>query len=218
MNPPVKHALIVSHPEPDSFTMAVAAHYAETVRRYGHEVVLRDLYRLPFNPVLTAHDRRERGPDAALATDVSVELAAIAGADVFVLVYPVWFGGPPAMIKGYVDRIFGARFTFDQHGMTRHPLFAGKRLVSLTTSASLAAWLDEQGALTSLRNLFETYLRTVFGFSATSHLHLDGVVPGLPPREYRMLLKQVDDCAFHVMADIADARCPQGVEVPFPAA
>ena len=54
----VKHAIIACHPERRSFTLAVANRYAEVVRASGHEAVLRDLYRLRFNPVLKASERK----------------------------------------------------------------------------------------------------------------------------------------------------------------
>ena len=99
----VKHAVIACHPEHRSFTLSVAERYAKTVRGHGHEAVVRDLYRLRFNLVLRARERR-----GVPAPDVNREWGALGKPDVFVLVYPIWFGAPPAMLKGYIDRVFGA--------------------------------------------------------------------------------------------------------------
>ena len=88
-----KHAVIVAHPDADSFTMAVARAYSETVAARGQVAVLRDLYRLGFDPVLKAAERPTGGAFTP-APDVAAELEELRGADIFVLVYPIWFGAP----------------------------------------------------------------------------------------------------------------------------
>ena len=95
-----KHAIIACHPDEKSFTLAVANRYAEAVRAHGHEAIIRDLYRMKFNPVLKSAERRGRP-----AKDVEKEWGTLGKVDVFVLVYPIWFGTPPAMLKGYIDRV-----------------------------------------------------------------------------------------------------------------
>lgn len=198
---PVKHSLIVCHPEAKSFTLAIAHRYAETVRRYRHQVEMRDLYRLAFDPILNAEER-PGAPDFAIPQDVVTGLRALASTDIFVLVYPIWFGAPPAAIKGYIERVFGAGFPFATEATRhRHPLLADKRLVSLTVSENMSAWLHEKGVLLSLRNLFEQYRADIFGMTAIDHVHLDSVVPGLPELEYRQLLLRVEDVAKAVMAN-----------------
>ena len=111
MSQTVKHAIIACHPAEDSFTLSVARRYDEAVRSHGHETVPRDLYRLGFDPVLREEERHGEP-----AQDVTAEWALLGKVDVFVLVYPIWFGTPPAMLKGYIDRIFGAVRTFGQGG------------------------------------------------------------------------------------------------------
>ncbi len=99
--------------------------------------------------------------------------------DVFVLVYPIWFGTPPAMLKGYIDRVFGAGRTFGQGGEGgTSDVLAGKRLVSLTSSGSHRAWLAEKGVLGSLRTVYDRYFADVFGFTETHRYHFDGVDRG----------------------------------------
>jgi NAD(P)H dehydrogenase (quinone) len=177
----MKHAVILCHPKADSFNASLAKRYCETVSGFGHEAVLRDLYRIGFDPVLKAGE--EPHDDFIPAPDVAAELAAIDGADVLVLVYPLWFGMPPAMLKGYVDRVLGAGFSFRSvrdHGAGH--MLADKRLVSITTSGTNRAWLEEQGAWLSLRNLFDDYLRHAFSMRSTEHHHYSSIVEGLKRR------------------------------------
>ena len=101
------HAVILCHPDPASFNHAIARTYRDTVIAAGQRVVLRDLYAIGFDPVLTAAERPTL-PSPACRQDVLDEIAAIDGCDVFVLIYPSWFGSAPAMLKGFVERVFGA--------------------------------------------------------------------------------------------------------------
>jgi NAD(P)H dehydrogenase (quinone) len=198
MNRPLKHAIIVAHPSEQSFTMAIANRYAEAVRSYGQEAIVRDLYRLDFDPVLKDEER-----EGEVEPDVLAEWDALGEIDVVVLVYPIWFGAPPAMLIGYIDRVLGAGRTLgqDSHG-SRASVLHGKHLVSLTLSGSMSGWLNERGVLGSLRNLFDRYLADVFGLPETHHYHFDGIQPGLPERDYRFHLAKVDEAATEVLARI----------------
>ena len=196
MSQTFKHAVIVCHPEEDSFTFSLARRYIETVEGHGHEVALRDLYRMKFNPVLGAAERK-----GTPAKDVEKEWALLGKVDVYVLVYPIWFGTPPAMLKGYIDRVFGAgrnRGRGQEGGSVE--LLAGKRLVSLSASGSLKAWLSEKGVLGSLRTVYDRYFADVFGFEEVHHYHFDGVVEGLPERDVSMHLHNAEKAAREVMS------------------
>ncbi len=199
-----KHAVIACHPDEHSFTLAVAQRYADAVKAHGHEVVLRDLYRMKFNPVLGSSERKGRP-----ASDVEKEWAALGKVDVFVLVYPIWFGTPPAMLKGYVDRVFGAGRSKGQGGKGGHgELLAGKRLVSLTSSGSLSAWLSEKGVLGSLRTVYDRYFADVFGFEETHRYHFDGITDDLPESEIAIRLHDVEKAAREVMSRMIPAPPP----------
>jgi NAD(P)H dehydrogenase (quinone) len=177
-----RHAVILCHPHADSFNAAVAERYCEVVRENGQIAVLRDLYGMDFDPVFESEERPKAGK-IALAADVAAEIEEIGSADVFVLIYPIWFGTPPAMLKGYVERVFGAGF--DHRAMREHRLhsfLADKHLLSLSSSGNSMQWLDEQGAWVSLRNVFDTYLANVFSMKSTQHIHFSDIVDGLQRR------------------------------------
>jgi len=201
-SPSVKHAIIVSHPDEHSFTTSVAERYAKTVRAIGHEAVIRDLYRIDFDPVLKIEEIPTHGA-VTLNHDVSRELGMIGGADVFILVYPVWFGSPPAMLKGYIDRVFGAGVSYRAVRDTDpHPLLSGKKLVSLTSSGTSRAWLEEHAAWMSLRNLYDNYLEYAFSMESAQHFHFDNIAPDLATRFVEEKLFQVEEAARQVCASL----------------
>lgn len=97
--------------------------------------------------------------------------------------YPIWFGAPPAMIKGYVERVFGAGFAGPASGAhllkPSHPLLGGKRLLSFTASGSTKEWLSDQGAWQSLQTLFDGYLARTFWMRSPEHVHFESIVEGI---------------------------------------
>ena len=187
--------------------MSVAKRYADTVAARGQEVVVRDLYRMDFDPILRNEERLGEPGD-----DVTSEWALLGKVDIFVLVYPIWFGAPPAMLVGYIERVFGAGRERGQseEGGDDEPL-AGKRLVSLTSSGSMRAWLNEKGVLNSLRTVYDRYLSDVFGFAETARYHFDGVGPDTPERDIRMHLNDAEKAAREVMSRLQPSWSPPGI-------
>ncbi|RYE03921.1 MAG: flavodoxin family protein [Sphingomonadales bacterium] len=204
--PPIRHLIVLGHPGPDSFNHAVAAAYGDAVRACGQAPVLRDLYSLDFDPRLTAAERSPAGqgtPD----DDVRIELDLIRDCEVIALVYPIWFGMPPAIIKGYVDRVLGAGFAAaNLKSGTPSGMLHGKRLVIFSSSASTRPWLEEQGQWHGLRQAFELYLQTVLGFRETQHVHFDAVVEGCKPHYVDECLAIVEDAARKLCAAILHER------------
>jgi len=136
---PVEALVVLCHPEGRSFNHSVAERVCAALAAAGHRVRFHDLYAERFDPVLAVSELR-RG--YSLEPDVqahSGELEASAG---LVLVHPEWWGGPPAVLKGWVDRVFRPGLAYELEGeefMSKHRrgLFAGKRAqVFATTEAT----------------------------------------------------------------------------------
>jgi uridine phosphorylase len=95
--------VIVSHPDTRSFNHAIAKMAVETLQRNGHAVIFHDLYAEGFDPLLPA---AEIPAGAPLRPEIAQHCAEIAEADGIVIVHPNWWGQPPAILKGWVDRVF----------------------------------------------------------------------------------------------------------------
>ena len=197
-----RHVVVLAHPDPASFNGLVADAWCTAARDSGHEAIVRDLYALDFDPRLKAHERP--GIDGFhISPDVAVELDAIRGSDAFVLVYPIWFGMPPAMITGYVDRVLGAGVTpgqVRQHSADT-PL-RDKRLVSVTSSGASRHWLDDPAQTASMRQVFGRYVQHAFAMKAFDDLHFGETVAGLEQDYIDANLAQVDDLAKSICAAI----------------
>lgn len=173
---PLRHVVVIGHPAPESFNHALAQTYIDTARENFHEVDVNDLYARDFDPRLPADERP--GPHFHLTLEIAAELELVRKADAIVLVYPIWFGMPPAIIKGYVDRVLGAGFrSGDIRADAANPMTEGKQLILISTSATTRPWLEERGQWLALRRVFDTYLTDIFGFKACEHIHFDAIVP-----------------------------------------
>lgn len=101
------HSLIVlAHPDPESLTRAVAARIGEGVRDAGHSFEVADLAAEGFDPRYGQSDHDAYRGHAPLSDAVRAEQARIDRADAVVLVYPVYWWSMPALLKGWVDRVF----------------------------------------------------------------------------------------------------------------
>ncbi len=95
-------SVILAHPEPGSFNHAIAQTAIEAIQTNGHKVFFHDLYQEKFESVLPA---AEIVKGAALPAAIKQHCAEIAAADGIVIVHPNWWGQPPAILKGWVDRV-----------------------------------------------------------------------------------------------------------------
>jgi NAD(P)H dehydrogenase (quinone) len=105
--------VILAHPHPGSFNHAIANTAAATLREAGHTVIVHDLYREGFDPLLPAD---EIPRDAHLPSAIAMHCKEIARADGIVIVHPDWWGMPPAILKGWIDRVLrpGVAYRFEE--------------------------------------------------------------------------------------------------------
>lgn len=186
-----KHALIVGHPNENSFTLSVARVYAEAVGDLGHTVVIRDLYRLGFDPRLQDGEI-PRPSGFAAGADVQAERAAIGDADVYVFVYPLWFYTPPAIVLGYMQRVFGMGFGYSSiRGGGNQPLLRPKSMLSFSSSGAPAEWVRSEGAWTSIRAVFDEHFADVCGLTLLDHRHFGRVLSSTPASRIEAHFREV---------------------------
>ncbi len=193
---PIQHAVIVAHPNPKSLCMELAQAYAHAVHGLGQACVVRDLYRIGFDPCLTA----EEIPSPSgyrCAPDTQRERDLIGDARIFAFVYPFWFNAPPAILKGYVDRVFSMGFGYEPGPGGNQALLDGRSLISISTSGAPDHWVKSTGALDILSHSFDQHLAAVCGLTVVDHLHFGGVVPGITPESVRAMLKSVREAVAH---------------------
>jgi NAD(P)H dehydrogenase (quinone) len=133
-------SVILAHPDPKSFNHAIADAAVRELKRNGHEVRFHDLYAERFDPMLLAGEISEGAP---VPDFVQEHCREVASADGIVIVHPNWWGQPPAILKGWVDRVIrpGVAYRFlegDSGDGVPAGLLKAKAAVVLNTSNTRA--------------------------------------------------------------------------------
>ena len=123
----MKISIILAHPDPASLNHAIARTAKAGLRANGHDVILHDLYAERFDPILNSSEISETGP---VPPEIERYGTEISSADGIVIVHPNWWGQPPAILKGWIDRVLrpGVAYRFLE-GDTGEGLPIGLQLV-----------------------------------------------------------------------------------------
>lgn len=95
-------SVILAHPDLNSFNHAIAGCVVEELKARGHHVRFHDLYFEKFDPMLPAG---EIPRDGSLTADVMQHCRELVEAEGLIIIHPNWWGQPPAILKGWIDRI-----------------------------------------------------------------------------------------------------------------
>ncbi|NDZ18873.1 NAD(P)H-dependent oxidoreductase [Variovorax sp. WS11] len=161
----MKVLIVFAHPEPTSFGGSLLDRGAGALRAAGHQLEVSDLYAMGFNPVASADDfTQRRFPDAlqydreqkhasahhAFSDDIQAEIDKLRACDMLILQFPLWWFSMPAIMKGWIDRVFvnglvyGSGRRFDAGGMK------GRRAMVSITTACYPGMVEHDGLLAHL--------------------------------------------------------------------
>ena len=151
--------VVYSHPVPESFNAAVRDTALEALRQGGHDVKLLDLYAEDFDPVMQAQERRDYHTEDLNEDPVRDHIALIRWAEGLLFVYPTWWYGLPAMLKGWLDRVWVPHVTFSMpvDDQPIRPLMTHIRFLGAVTTCGAPWWwskvVGEPGRRTILRGI-----------------------------------------------------------------
>lgn len=106
-------SLILAHPEPSSFNHAIAQSALHTLQNNGHQAFFHDLYQEKFDPILPVVEIPKEG---ILTDEVARYCEELSQSDGLIIVHPNWWGQPPAILKGWIDRVIrpGIAYEFEE--------------------------------------------------------------------------------------------------------
>jgi NAD(P)H dehydrogenase (quinone) len=154
----VKALVVYAHPEPTSFTAAMKDTAVGALRGAGHHVTVSDLYAEGFDPVAGRHDfttvadpdrfhyqaeQAEAAAQDGFAEDLRREQERVSAADAFVFVFPIWWGGVPAILKGWFDRVLAYGFAYQDGHRYETGFFRGRAAVLGMTSGGTSKRFSE---------------------------------------------------------------------------
>lgn len=170
----MNHLVVLAHPGESSFTRDICRIYVEAVRARGHTVVLRDLYAMKFNPVATVEDITGNRT-GKVAPDVKVEQDHVTWADVIVLIHPIWWIDRPAILKGYIDRVFAIGFAYGYGPNGPVGTLKGKRAIIFTSAGSTQDHFDESGKMRAILMAQDQGTMRFCSIEMIEHVHFSPV-------------------------------------------
>lgn len=151
--------IVFAHPEPKSFNGAMKNVAVDTLSEAGHTVTVSDLYSEGFAAIAGPGDFTERANEQrfelgveqanaanndCFAADIQGEIERLFAADFLILQFPMWWYSTPAILKGWIDRVFAFGVTYDFGRTWDHGVMKGKRaMLSLTTSAPPSTFMPD---------------------------------------------------------------------------
>lgn len=163
------HVLIIyAHPEPASFNAALLEARVPGLSALDHTVEVSDLYRMKFDPVLKGEDYFDRvdpshvspytealhaAETGSFSPDILAEMEKVRRADLLIFQFPLWFSSWPAIMKGWVDRVFQAGFAFRNDAMYETGLLRKKRAFLVITVGTRLKTYSDEGPCGDIRDL-----------------------------------------------------------------
>ena len=150
--------VVYAHPYPDSLIGAAHTALCEGFTAAGHEVRVTDLYGLNFDPAMSAIERREhRFP--GVSEDLASHAEDLRWCDTLALVYPTWWSAQPAILKGWIDRVWtsGVAWELPEGANRLKPLLTNITRIIVVTSHGSPKWVNalqgEAGKRIALRSI-----------------------------------------------------------------
>lgn len=151
---------VLDHPDPSSFSAAVARAFMDGAAVSGHMCELADLHAEEFDPRWTMADRAA-DDSGDMPADIRREQARIARADAICLVFPLFWWGMPAVTKGWIDRVWSWGWAYDQLDDPNLSLQRPRSGVLLIPAGARSDEMDDEG----YRDAMETaWIKGTFGY------------------------------------------------------
>jgi NAD(P)H dehydrogenase (quinone) len=188
----MNHLVVLAHPREGSFTRDICGVYTRAVRALGHAVVLRDLYAMKFNPVASVEDitgnRTGRVP-----ADIKIEQDHLVWADVIALFHPIWWIDRPAILKGWIDRVFAIGFAYGHGPNGPVGTLKGKRAIIFTSAGSTQDHFDQSGKMQAIRVAQDMGTMEFCNIDMIEHVHFSPVGSRSTPEMVEGYKRQVEE-------------------------
>jgi len=184
----MKILLVLGHPKPNSLNHAIAETAVAVLNTLGHEVIFRDLYQERFDPVLP--DGEEHLPEEELPRYIQDHLRDFKESDGVVIVHPNWWGGPPAILRGWVDRVVRTNscYNFTPNGVVSH---VGGKIVQIFSTSNTPREVEMNVYGDPIENFWKVVVFGLLGTQSFERRNFESVVLSTP-EERRGWLAEVE--------------------------
>lgn len=168
----MKNLIVYAHPNPASLNHYFKQVVFESLEESGQEIVVRDLNKINFNPVLNLDDMNGQRT-GQVGKDVKTEQDFIIWADRIIFIYPIWWTGMPAIMKGYIDRVFSYGFAYRYDQCVQKGLLTGKQTIIINSHGKSNTEYEAMGMDKALALTSDTGIFTYCGLEIKQHFYFD---------------------------------------------
>lgn len=168
----MKNLIIYAHPNSASLNHYFKQIVVKNLQESGQEVVVRDLNQINFNPVLSLDDMNGQRM-GKVADDVKIEQDFITWADRIIFIYPIWWTGMPAIMKGFIDRVFSYGFAYRYDQGVQKGLLNGKKTIIINSHGKSNAEYQAMGMDKALVLTSDTGIFIYSGLEIQQHFYFD---------------------------------------------
>lgn len=168
----MKNLIVYAHPNSGSLNHFFKQTVLEILQEFGEEIAVRDLNEINFNPVLSLDDMNGQRM-GTVADDVKTEQDFITWADRIIFIYPIWWTGMPAIMKGYIDRVFSYGFAYRYDQGIQKGLLTGKKTIIINSHGKSNAEYEAMGMDKALALTSDTGIFTYSGLEIQQHFYFD---------------------------------------------
>jgi NAD(P)H dehydrogenase (quinone) len=191
----VRVLVVYCHPNDTSFASALHQTVLNALRNGGHEVTDLDLYADDFQPVMSREERKDYGDPAEYRKAVDRYASQLAETEAVVAVYPTWWYGLPAMLKGYSDRVWAPGIAFDMgaDGGIRTDKLVNIRKLGVVTTYGSPWWLIRLYMGDPERKLWSRAIRQLCSKGCTLDWHVHYNMDKSPPERLEHFRKRTEN-------------------------
>ncbi len=187
----MKYLIVYAHPNPQSFNHAIEEHIENRLIDAGKEFEIRDLYNLRFRPDLDEEDLSFLKQEQ-VSPGVQTEQEYVKYSDVLIFIYPIWWFGMPAILKGYIDRVFSSGFAFKYTEQGPEGLLTDKKVIIINTTGSTEDVYDSMGYKESLKRNIDKGIFEFCGMKIITHKYFYAV-PFISDEERQRMLEEITE-------------------------
>lgn len=177
--------IVVSHPRQDSLTFAAARRFAQGLTEAGHDYEILDLHGIGFDPLLQGLDEPDMSlEEQAFSPEVEREMKRLKEHDALAFIFPVWWWHLPAMLKGYIDRVWNNGFAYGKNQLQH------QRVLWMALAGVSQEQMNKRNYGESIAHLLNVGIADYCGISKSRVEFLYETTLDSSPRHYELLLNQ----------------------------
>lgn len=175
--------IVYAHPEPTSFTASLKDRAMQTLTDLGHQVIVSDLYNENFNPVAGRHDfttvadtsrfhyqneQLHASKFDGFAEDLKREQNRVLEADLMIFIFPLWWGGIPAILKGWFDRVLAYGVTYADGERFSSGRFLGRKGIACISTGGTKQRFSDSDVYGDIRKVLYPFHRCMLEYMGLS--------------------------------------------------